>query len=163
MTDLALSEPRTFYANGLKFVLIAVAVGAGSLFGLGLGLGGSWEGWLIFLFGAALCGFCCMLAVPQYLKLTVEPEGFSFRSGFRTKTYKWADVWNFRIPPARKVGRRWSHTVVFDFSSMGPPTRWGKMRGWDEFLPETFGHEAEELVQLMQGWRDRAAGGGSAV
>lgn len=158
MRAAALAEVQTFHARRGKFFLIGGLMAVAALIGLVLGLGGSWEGWAIFAFAVLIAGFCGLLALPQFLWLKVGPDGFAFRSGFRTRRYRWSEVWDFRIPPPRKAGRRWSQTVIFDFSPNGPTTRSGKLRGWDEFLPDTFGHEPEDLAGKMQAWRQAAAG-----
>lgn len=113
---------------------------------------------LIALFGAgALVSFIMLLPNSVYLQLT--PAGFTVRTLLKRKDYRWEEVEEFR--PGVFRGTQW---VVFTLSPHGKAGRTESrlkslnkaISGGDDNLPDTYGMSAEDLAELMNGWKEKS-------
>jgi hypothetical protein len=115
-----------------------------------------------FAWGVAAVGFfglgaivLAMTLLPGASFLKLEREGFEIRSLFRSGSYRWSDVQEFRpvaIPPSGLT------LVGFNFSrDARPAAAWlsGSVAGVEGCLPDTYGLSAEELASVMEAWRTR--------
>ena len=117
-------------------------------------------GALVAFFGAgALASLWMLLPNSAYLLLTTT--GFTVRTLFKQKDYRWAEVEDFGATILR--GKPW---VVFTLSREGkvnlPETSLRGLNkavsGGDDNLPDTYGMSAEELAELMNQWKKRSTG-----
>jgi hypothetical protein len=106
-------------------------------------------------FGACTLVFLTRL-LPNSLSLVLRPEAFTVRSLFRESTVHWRDVEEFgvyRIHGQAYVGWNGTHVPA----QPGPLRRLNRaIAGYESGLPDTFGVRAEDLVVLMDTWRERA-------
>jgi len=127
------------------------------LIGLGLARDGRAAmlemGWGVVTFFGAGCLISIVVLLPGASQLTLDRRGFMVRSLFRRRDYSWQDVgefgtWEFK-----------NRMVVFNRhpGSGGMASALNvKLTGRDSALPDTYGLAAEDLVQLMVLWRERA-------
>jgi hypothetical protein len=116
---------------------------------------GQMFGWLsvIFFGSGVLVSIITMLPNASYLKL--HREGFTQVTMFRSSTFRWEDVREF------SVGRiALNKMVMLDFvpswhESSKLKTVARSMSGHDGALPDTYGLSAEELVALLQEWKNK--------
>lgn len=107
---------------------------------------------IIFFSACALVFLINMVPNGSYLRLT--EEGFIVRNAFRSRVYQWDQVKEFGVS---KVGLRkmvaWNPAEQPQklTETSGAPT------GYVLTLPQTYGHSAEELADLLNGVRDRYA------
>lgn len=119
--------------------------------------GDAW-GW----FGVVIFGTCAVVAGIQFIPgsghLRLRRDGFEFRSLWRTKSYRWADVANFQT--AEFYRKRF---VVWDwapgFEKPRAASLHAKFAGVESGLPDSYGLKPNELATLMNEWRARALGG----
>jgi hypothetical protein len=115
-----------------------------------------------FVWGVAAVGFFGLGAIvlgitllPGASFLKLEREGFEVRSLYRSGSYRWSDVQEFRpvaIPPSGVM------LAGFDFSpNARPAAAWlsSSVAGVEGCLPDTYGLSAEELAGVMEAWRTR--------
>jgi hypothetical protein len=95
-----------------------------------------------------------MLPNASYLKL--HKEGFTQVTMFRSSTFRWEDIREFSIG---SIGL--NKMVMLDFvpswhesSKLKAVAR--SMSGHDGALPDTYGLSAEELVALLQEWKNKS-------
>lgn len=97
-----------------------------------------------------LCGLVaivCMIPGASYLTLTAE--GFWFASLFRKNFVAWKDVDHFIVADIRAnkmVG--WNYTADFGHQSALRRVN-SAIAGIEGGLPDTYGHSAAELAELM--------------
>lgn len=155
MTGAAPALPQTqmFTASRKRAVFLGGPLLLLALLGLALGLGGIWAGWLIgglFAFGG---GAIVASTFPSLSHLKLDRDGLTLRSLFYVRRYKWADIHSFfvtRVDQGRVVG--------FDFADRPAlsPAKLAlhKARGYDVFLPDSYGQDPEKLAALLERWRE---------
>lgn len=100
--------------------------------------------------------------VPGSGGLRIDDDGVTYRQGFWSTTLAWHAVERFRVvkqndtwPPRRMVG--------YDLVEDARRSRWATWRrsihGYDGVLPDTYGHTADELAELLQRCHAAAHGG----
>ena len=111
---------------------------------------------------AGFFGLCLLVgvvnALPAASGLRLDRQGFVVRTLFRSRTYRWADIAFFGV--AWVSGMR---LVTFSLRARTPA---GAVRSFfvgdfDGALPESYGHSAVALAELLEDWRagrPRAAG-----
>ena len=106
--------------------------------------------WLVAaIFGLGAIVFIVQL-IPGVSYLKLSPEGFTWRSLFRTwPTTAWKDVSEFRVG---------DKMVIYDADGPSNPTLRKintALVGATHGLPETYGLKAQELAEIMNIWRYR--------
>ena len=112
-------------------------------------------GWFsIILFGSGLVIFIMQL-IPGASQLELNEEGFIITSLYRSNMTRWSDVKVFK---QGYLGR--SKAVMFDYvyshkkaSTMKSISK--EISGSHGALPDTYGMKAEELLELMNSWKER--------
>lgn len=111
-----------------------------------------------------------MLPNSNYLLLT--PEGFTIRSSFKSRFFKWSDVKGFNIsqlpiPNIISILRGTGKMVTFEFSDtytkLVTPRAFvrditGFNIGADIALESGYGMKLQDLCNLMNEWRERYIG-----
>lgn len=116
--------------------------------------GEAW-GWLVLgFFGLAAALFLALLLPgAEYLRLTAE--GFEVRSLWRSHRQRWDDVAVFH---AGRIAR--NAMVLIDYAPTYARQRSARrlaagIAGAEGALPDTYGHSAEALAELLNDWRRR--------
>ena len=138
------SRKRAWLLGG-PFLLLA-------LFGLLLALSGEWAGWpmaaLFGLGGVALFA----ITIPTVSHLKLDRDGLTVRSFFQDKRYRWADIHSFFETTVDRRG-----AVGFDFADRDavPAAKQAlhKLRGYDVYLPDSYGMTVPDLAALLEDWR----------
>jgi hypothetical protein len=129
------------------FVSVYVYQFRAGIKGAGLGIGMGILGTVFFGLGTVV-GVISLQPGSNWLRL--NESGFEVTRLFRTKVFRWSEVSNFGI---------WSlkggSCVVFKMSN-APINIWDNYNAW---LPDTYGLDAGDLVQLMSAWRNLAMNG----
>ena len=115
---------------------------------------------VIFFLAGAVLSFMNLLPDRAYLLL--RPSGFTTRTLFASKTFRWAEVEQFGTLSVKGTTR-----VIFSLTAQGRLRYTESMlrklnkavTGGDESLPDTYGMSAEALASLMTQWKSRSAGG----
>lgn len=148
--DMLILRPSRgkFIALGAVFVPLA-------LLGLGLALGDLWYGWVFAgLFGIAATA-CFLQLSPRFAGMVLYPDRFEVQAGLKRQVYRWDEIADFFVGSVDRAP-----AVVFDRvdrQAAGPARELvGKVRGYDHWLPGTYGMTVEELARLMNEWRARA-------
>jgi hypothetical protein len=132
---------------------------------------GAWQGVLaIAFFGPCTCvGAWVLIPGNSYLRL--DRDGLAAKTLGRTLRYSWDEADNFRVQTVRTTVRGVTHTThLVGFDLRGGPVAGPLSRRisralspesveMDAALPDTYGRDADELAQLLQGYRDRYATG----
>ena len=107
---------------------------------------------IIFFGACAIVFLVSMLPNGSYLRLT--EEGFTVGNAFRSRVYQWDQVKEFGVS---QIGLR----KMVGWNPAEQPSKVagtsGASTGYVFVLPETYGHGAEELADLLNGVRDRYA------
>ncbi len=152
---------RVLTPNKLKYALLALFGLVVFVVGLGFALAGEWYGWLILALGVAVGLSCLLMLSPRFASLTLAPEDFTLRSGFVHRTWRWDEVSDFFTAYVDR-----SRTVGFNYADRAGLSAFkikvGDVRGYDEYLPETYRMDVDDLAALMNDWRRRATAGGEA-
>jgi hypothetical protein len=92
---------------------------------------------------------------PRAAYLHLAPDGFTFCSLFRAHTVRWAHVREFAV-----IYIGLNRMVAWNFTPDYPAT--GRARavskslsGYEAALPDTYGMRPQDLVELMEGLRQR--------
>jgi hypothetical protein len=98
---------------------------------------------------------CVIRQLPGAGSLRLDEDGFEATSHFRKRKYRWSEVTDFRAWTFLS-----SSMVVFKAAKSHLGIL-GKMNaalagGRNGYLPDTYGMTADDLVQLITGWRDSA-------
>ncbi len=141
---------------GSVMTIASVFVAVIAFQAMSVGQSGAGVGFAISVFGILFFGLAPVLGANLIHdgSLQIDGNGFSFRRLFR-KRYRWTEVTNFGVARSSNAG------VVFKTSKQGRNI-WARINafyadGRDGRLPETYGLQAEELVQLMTAWQSSAA------
>jgi hypothetical protein len=141
----------------LGFVMTSASalVGIVSIPAMRAGQNGAGIGFAISALGLLFFGLCTAKAVRLLFdgSLRLDEDGFGFCGLFRRR-YRWSEVSNFGVIRSKVA------SVVFTTST---PDRniWSRISsfyasGRDGRLSDTYGFQAEELVQLLRGWQSLA-------
>jgi hypothetical protein len=88
--------------------------------------------------------------------LTLDGDGFETTNLFRRHRTRWRDAAGFE---AARIPRAHRKMVVYDDITQGTKSI-AKLNvglvGRNSGLPDTYGHSADNLAQLMAQWRERA-------
>ena len=112
---------------------------------------------VVFFLAGAVLSFMNLLPDRAYLLLT--PTGFTTRTLFASKTFRWAEVEQFGTLSVKSTTR-----VIFSLTAEGKLRYTESMlrklnkavSGGDESLPDTYGMNAAALVELINQWRQRS-------
>jgi hypothetical protein len=148
--------PVTLHPSRVKWLLVFTI---GALFAVG----GFWmiktgdgSGWFVLIcFGlGALIAAAAML--PGAGGLTLDRDGFETTNLFRRHRTRWRDAAGFE---AARIPRAHRKMVVYDDITQSTKSI-AKLNvglvGRNSGLPDTYGHSADNLAQLMAQWRERA-------
>jgi hypothetical protein len=119
--------------------------------------------WLIWiLVVASACGLAAVgfAALPGRSYLRLDPHGFEIKTPFRARRFAWADVTPFVAVPlsyAAVVAFRARSAPGADLPPTPEPTAADVAAG-AEALPQTYGHDADDLAATMNRWRARSLG-----
>ncbi len=154
-TKIDQSAPRILTPKKTRYIVLACIFGPLALLGLLLVIGELWYGWLFFaVFGIAMVA-CILSTIPAMVHLRLDAGGFAMRSMGKRKRWRWDEVEPFF---ADYLDR--SEVVAFNYADRENRGlivhAAGKIRGYDEFLPESYGMSVKELVDLLNQWRDAA-------
>jgi len=114
---------------------------------------------VVFFLAGAVLSFMNLLPDRAYLLLT--PSGFTMRTLWASKSFRWAEVEQFGTLSVKGTTR-----VVFTLTAEGR-LRYTEsmlrklnkaMSGGDEALADTYGMSAEALAELMNQWKGKAPG-----
>jgi len=121
--------------------------------------------------GICFFGVCALVSVASLLPgsgaLTLDGDGFTMRSLFRSHRCSWRQVSEFGVidigatvghPAPRRMGR--AEFVAFDDSkATGRLADWARQTtGRSGMLPDTYGLDCQSLATLLNAWRARAIG-----
>lgn len=115
------------------------------------------KGWL----GTSFFGLCLLVFIIQLIpgstELKLTNEGFETTSLFRANLTKWKDVKTFRIGYLGK-----NKTIMFDYVESHKKHLAGKliakkMSGSQGALPSTYGLQANEILAIMNEWKNKHA------
>lgn len=152
------SGTRVLTPSRRKYILFALFGLFILLFGMAFALTGDWYGWPVVALGLVVGGSCLLMLSPRFASLTLTPEGFTVRSGFTRRTWRWEAVGDFFPAYVNQ-----SRAVGFDYADQaglsGFKSKVGEIRGYDEYLPETYRLDVNGLAALMNAWRRLATAG----
>ena len=136
--------------------LVMVIGGAGLAGAILLFAGGDMAAMLIADLFALAAGFGAIMLRPGAASLRLDGNGFEITHIFRTESFRWNEVSDFGVISLGQGGQ----AVAFK-TGKPRPDLWQRLNavfsgGRDECLPDTYGMEAESLVQLMNDWRHSA-------
>jgi hypothetical protein len=157
------SLPFTIYPNKSKIIRLlfisCAFVGGGVL----MICDRQMMGWLaVVFFGLGVPIFIIQL-FPNSSFLTVSDEGIEFCSLFRKSKLKWSDIAEFGVFSIRNHGLTVRKIIGINFSATYTLASKGRavakaLSGFEGALPDTYGLQAEELVELLSMYHfERAA------
>ncbi|AWI26775.1 STM3941 family protein [Flavobacterium pallidum] len=138
-----------------KTILLLIASLAFSIGGFFMINEKSGLGW----FGIVFFGLCSLVfiiqMVPGSTELTLSGEGFEMTSLFRKNLIKWKDVKTFEVGNILR-----NKTVMFDYVDQHNEYNTGKsvakrLSGSHAALPTTYGLKADELLDIMNTWKNK--------
>ncbi len=141
-----LAKKVVFFAGSALFVFVGVL----------LIRDGRPFGWLpTICFGLSAIVFLIQLH-PRASLLILTSEGFEVRALFLSYNYLWKDVSDFFV---KRIAHR--SMVVFNFvDDYEPQPHMRKLDstvpGAEAALPDTYGKKPEELLSILNAWKDRA-------
>jgi hypothetical protein len=128
-------------------------------------------------FGGYLCivffGLCAVASLAQLVPgssfLRLAPDGLTFRSMWRTRSYRWSDIERFGVAEVNTVHgfTRQRHPMVgFDFSASYPDQDKAvrlrslnrRLTGFEAALPDNYGWSHEALAEHLNMLRARYLG-----
>jgi hypothetical protein len=118
------------------------------------------SGQMLGWFPAIFFGICDLVSIvtmlPNASYLRLHRDGFTQVIMFRSSTFLWQDIREFSVG---RVGL--NKMVMLDFApswheSSKLKTVARSMSGHEGALPDTYGLSAEELVALLQEWKNRS-------
>jgi hypothetical protein len=94
--------------------------------------------------------------MPGRVYLRLIPEGFQYRTVFRTHFIPWSDVVSFGLFKVRSMS---PSAVAWKLKeSPDMPSRISRRySGWDGAFPFVFGKTSDDLLTIMNEWRQRYA------
>ncbi|HVN91945.1 MAG TPA: hypothetical protein VMT61_19170 [Candidatus Binataceae bacterium] len=140
---------------GLVTALVAISLAAT----------GSGLGWFILVVCLFSVPPLLINAIPGACLLALDKDGFTIRSLFKERRYRWADVECFVVVTVKHMGLiPVSQQVGFYFSENYKRSRAMKvatglaraMVKFDAALPDRFGMKPRELANQMETWRQGA-------
>ena len=140
-----LAKKVVFFAGSALFVFVGVwAIQVGKPL------------WLPTIF-SGLCAIVFLIQLhPRASSLILTSEGFEVRALFRSNNYLWKDVSNFFV---KRIAL--NSMVFFNFvDDYEPQSHMRKLSsavaGAERALPDTYGKKPEELLSILNAWKDRA-------
>ncbi|MCI5065271.1 hypothetical protein MRY87_06070 [bacterium] len=119
----------------------------------------AWMNGAAALIGAAFFAvgslICLLQLLPNGCFLELSSTGFTFCSIFRERTITWEDVAEFGIhSPSQGM-----KVVCIKLNSHSKSSNFrtgisSALSGWDIGLPDTYGRSAEQLLSLMEKWKE---------
>ena len=149
-------RPVTLYPSRRKWLLVLAGCAVFTAGGIAMVRSGDQTGWFVLAFfglGAIVAGVAML---PGAGRLTFDRDGFEAKTLFRSHRARWADATGFiavGIPPSMQ------RMVCYDDASVIPGALASAnvaITGRNAALNDTFGLSADDLAQLMIGWRERA-------
>jgi hypothetical protein len=124
--------------------------------GIGLRAENPAVAWLcIGFFGCGVLVAAAML-LPGAGGLVLDADGFEVTNLFRRTRTRWQDAADFTVAALPPAGQK---VVVYDNAKLGGGTLGAintTLSGRSCGLPDTYRLKAQDLAQVMAGWRDRA-------
>lgn len=126
----------------------------------------NWNLSLSLVLGFAALGLFLVLGwfvAPYRYYLHLSAEGLTFRHFGGHRFYRWREILEFRVEGANidtiRDGR-YSNLIVFDFTDDAPHRTMirhlaSKVLGYDESIWSTFELPANEIVVILNDWRER--------
>lgn len=149
--------PVTLYPSRKSLLMSVVGCAlVTTLFGIAVVTKGDGMAWFgVALFASATIGSAILLR-PGALSLTLDKDGFTQISPFRTRRSRWQDVTNFHSAAfGTPFGSRYVRYT--DDLRKGMFTKLhGTAYGCNAAMANDFGLSAEDLADLMTQWRNRA-------
>ncbi len=141
-----LAKKVVFFAGSALFVFVGVWMIRDGIPGL----------WFPTIF-SGLCAIVFLIQLhPRASSLILTSEGFEVRALFRSSNYLWKDVSDFfvkRIAPNRMV----AFNFVDDYEPQPHMRKLSSaVAGAEMALPDTYGKKPEELLSILNAWKDRA-------
>jgi hypothetical protein len=148
--------PVTLYPSRIKWLLVFTVCALFAVGGIFMIRDGASGGWFVLIFFGLGAPVAAAAMLPGAGGLTLDRDGFDITSLFRGHRTRWRDAAGFeaaRFPPAHQK------MVVYDDVTQGTKSI-AKLNvglvGRNSGLPDTYGHSADNLAQLMAQWRERA-------
>ena len=114
-----------------------------------------WSGLGFFGFGFVVS---ILMLLPGAGGVTLDEKGIEVTKLFMSRRIAWKDAANFAVFALPLVSKR-SHQVVFDNTAQTRSLA-NHMNSFfsnrNDYLPDTYGFLAADLVRLMNQWRQRA-------
>lgn len=106
------------------------------------------------LFGVASARGLILLLVPSAAGLTLDDIGFTTGGIFRRRRFAWRDVSGFHLQPSEQPGK--DPTIVYSVRRTGAPSQPRNASTDTRTLPDSYGPPRDDLVWLMNEWRQQA-------
>jgi len=108
----------------------------------------------LFYGGCALIIIGLVYTLPMANKLEIDEDGFTYRNGWQRLHCRWEDCGEFSPAQRKLLGLIPHEIVTFDYIDPALPADIAiKPTGQSAALPGTFGLQAGELAQKMNGFR----------
>jgi hypothetical protein len=148
--------PVTLYPSRRKWLLVLAGGLAFTVGGIMMVRSGDVTGWFVIAFFGLGSIIALAAMLPGAGSLTFDRDGFAAKTLFRGHRARWADATGFiavGIPPSMQ------RMVCYDDASVTSSALASAnvaITGRNAALNDTFGLSADDLAQLMIGWRERA-------
>lgn len=144
----------TLYPNKTKTLLSLLVSILFVIIGIGMISGGKNTGWFVSIFFSLCTIIFIVILLPNSYYLHISNQGFEICSMYRKSFTKWDEVeqFGFKYIGVKKM-------VVFNYSQDHSKFQTGKnmartLTGAEGALPDTYGKSAEELVKLLNEWKE---------
>jgi hypothetical protein len=148
--------PVTLYPSRIKWLLVFTASALFAVGGFWMTKTGDGSGWFVLIFFSLGALIAAAAMLPGAGGLTLDRDGFDITSLFRRHRTRWRDAAGFE---AARIPRAHQKMVVYDDITQSTKSI-AKLNvglvGRNSGLPDTYGHSADNLAQLMAQWRERA-------
>jgi len=140
-----LAKRVVFFAGSALFVFVGVWM-------IRDGKPGLWFPTIFF----GLCSIVFLIQLhPRASSLILTSEGFEVRALFRSNNYLWKDVSNFFVKRIARI-RMVFFNFVDDYEPQSHMRKLSSAVGGATALPDTYGKKPEELLSILNAWKDRA-------
>jgi hypothetical protein len=156
--------PVTLYPSRKKWLLVFAGSAGFVALGYWIIQKDNWVGWgAVIFFGLGMLVSAATL-LPGAGTLTLDREGFEAKSLFRRRRARWrnvsrVEVWELSLPRWHpRYGKNLKNVVYDDAERKNGAMAATNVAvcGHNSGLPDTYGFSADDLVQLMVRWRERA-------
>jgi hypothetical protein len=160
-TIVVKTQPIVLRPKRSQFLVLATICLAFVLIGAWGIARGEQAGWFCCGFFGLGIPVALISMLPNASSLELNSEGFTVRSLFRSGTTRWEDVSDFGVG---RIGP--NAMVMFNFVDTyrrAGPIRWvnAALTGYEAALPDSYGLRADELADVMNGYRAPRAWSGT--